>query len=154
MAGLSKFAECLPQNYGYVILTGLGSTFVNMWLAINVGRARKQYEVAYPEMYSTNKTFNCIQRAHQNYLEGYPQFLFLLLVGGLQYPKTTAGAGLLYLLGRIAYAKGYYTGDPEKRRWGAFMHIADLVLLGNAISFGCHLVGWVPRGRFGGSGCC
>ena len=45
MAGMSKFVESLPEDYGYVVLTGVGSVFVNMWMAINVGRARKQYEV-------------------------------------------------------------------------------------------------------------
>lgn len=141
----SKLLEVLPEGYGYVLLTATGSCFVNMWMAINVGRARKQYKVEYPKMYSEdNNTFNCIQRAHQNTLESYPQFLLLLLLGGFQYPKISAGAGVVYLLGRIAYASGYYTGDPKKRRRGAIpCHISDLVLLGNTISLACHVIGWV-----------
>jgi len=43
-------------------------------------------------------------------LEGYPQFLFLLLLGGLEWPVVSAGAGVVYLASRIAYAQGYYTG--------------------------------------------
>ena len=42
---MSKFANCLPEGYGFVILTGVGSTFVNMWMAVNVMKARKKYEV-------------------------------------------------------------------------------------------------------------
>ena len=43
---LSKFASCLPEGYGYVVLVGcVGNTFLNMWLAINVGRARKRLDV-------------------------------------------------------------------------------------------------------------
>ena len=43
---LSKFAGCLPEGYGYVVLVGcVGNTFLNMWLAINVGRARKRLDV-------------------------------------------------------------------------------------------------------------
>jgi len=42
---LSKFAEELPEGFGYVLITGVGSMFVNMWMAINVGKARKQYEI-------------------------------------------------------------------------------------------------------------
>lgn len=140
---VSKFAESLPEGYGYVVLTGVASNFVNMWMAINVGRARKKYEVKYPIMYSDNEKFNCIQRAHQNTLENYPQFLLLLFVGGLQYPKISAGAGLLYLLGRIAFARGYYTGEPDKRKYGSFGYIGLLTLLGNTVSFACHQLQWV-----------
>ncbi|XP_025089910.1 microsomal glutathione S-transferase 3-like isoform X2 [Pomacea canaliculata] len=144
MGVASKFAEALPRDYGYVLLVGcVGNVFVNMWLAINVGRARKQYEVAYPEMTSSNKTFNCIQRAHQHAVENEARFLTLLFVGGLQYPRISAAAGLVYLLGRVVFALGYYTGDPEKRRRGGFMHLAELCLLGNSISFICHQLKWV-----------
>ena len=45
MGELSKFAESLPEGFGYVIFAYVGNEFVNMWMAINVGRARKQYEV-------------------------------------------------------------------------------------------------------------
>ena len=66
-------------------------------------------------MYATTddedgKMFNCIQRAHQNTLENYPQFLFMLTTGGLSHPCLASAAGLIYLAGRIAFAKGYYTG--------------------------------------------
>jgi len=139
----------LPQGYGYVVLVGaVGNTFVNMWMAINVSKARKQYKVEYPDMYSTtSKEFNCIQRAHQNTMEGEGRFLTLLFIGGLQYPKISAGLGLVYLIGRIVYAKGYYTGEPDKRGRGAFFHLAELLLLGNAISFAAHQLEWCPLRR-------
>ena len=112
-------------------------------MAFNVIRARKEFNVKYPTLYSPdNDKFNCIQRAHQNTLETYPQFLMLLLIGGLQYPRFAAGAGVVALLGRIAYAKGYSTGDPEKRRWGGFGYIGLLALLGSSISFAVHELNW------------
>lgn len=43
-------------------------------------------------------------------LENYPQFLTLLLLGGLEHPLISAAAGSVWILGRIAYARGYYTG--------------------------------------------
>nr|XP_022345649.1 microsomal glutathione S-transferase 3-like [Crassostrea virginica] len=89
MGNLSKIVESLPEHYGCVIFTGLASSFVNMWMGHNVGKARKQYEIPYPIMYSPdNKMFNCIQRAHQNTLENYPVYLMLLFIGGLQYPVS------------------------------------------------------------------
>ncbi|KAK7494019.1 hypothetical protein BaRGS_00014677 [Batillaria attramentaria] len=111
---LSKFASMLPEDYGYVVMVGcVGNTFLNMWLAINVGRARKRFDIPYPEMYSSNKEFNCIQRAHQNTLENEARFLLLLFVGGLQYPRLSAAAGMVYLISRVAYALGYYTGGDR-----------------------------------------
>merc|ERR1711976_949478 len=149
MAVQSKIMEMLPEGYGYVVFTAVGSTFVNMWMAINVGRARKRLDVKNPIMYSPdNNEFNCIQRAHQHTLEGHPTFLMLLFIGGLQYPKISAAVGHVYLLSCIAFALGYYTGDPDKRAWGSFGHIAELLMLGCAISFGAHQLGWV------GGGCC
>lgn len=145
MGVMTKIVSDLPEGYGYVVLVGcVGNTFVNMWMAINVGRARKQYKVEYPEMYSpTSKQFNCIQRAHQNTLEGQSQFLTLLFIGGLQYPKISAGVGMIYLASRVAYALGYYTGDPDKRRWGALpAHLAELCMLGHVISFAAHQLEW------------
>ncbi|KAJ9584553.1 hypothetical protein L9F63_021111, partial [Diploptera punctata] len=106
----------IPAQYGYCIFVAIGSAFVLTWKAIQVGKARKKYNIPYPTMYSPdNAQFNCIQRAHQNTLENYPQFLMLLLLGGLECPVVSAGAGVVYLAGRIAYAQGYYSGDPKKR---------------------------------------
>jgi len=139
----STLAACLPEGYGYVIFTAVGSTFVNMWMAINVGKARKKHGVQYPLMYSPdNNEFNCVQRAHQNTLEGYPTFLLLLMTGGLQYPKISAGAGVVYLLGRIMYARGYYTGDPAKRSRGGFAYLGLLTLLGSSLTFAANQLGW------------
>jgi len=147
MAVHSKLMELLPEHYGYVMLTAADSIFVNMWMAMNVAKARKRLEVKYPVMYSNENNgdneFNCIQRAHQNTLEAYPTFLFLILTSGLAYPKITAAAGAVYLLGRIIYAKGYYSGNPEKRAPGGLLcHLAELVMLGGTVSFATHQLGW------------
>ncbi|KAL8269321.1 hypothetical protein Esti_006752 [Eimeria stiedai] len=56
--------------------------------------------------------FNCYQRAHQHAVEGFSVFLPLLLAGGLGFPRLSALGGLLFVLGNLAYALGYYTADP------------------------------------------
>ncbi|XP_074658862.1 glutathione S-transferase 3, mitochondrial-like [Tubulanus polymorphus] len=132
--------DILPPGYGCVIMTGVGSLFLNMYFAQKVMKARKDFDVAYPTMYTDNNEFNCIQRAHQNYIENYPQFLMLLFIGGLQFPRLTAAAGSLYLVGRVFYARGYSTGDPQKRYQGAFGYIGLLVMLGNTICAACHML--------------
>jgi len=152
MGGASKIAELLPEGYGYVIVVAVDSLFVNMWLARNVGAARKKYNIPYPIMYSPeNNTFNCIQRAHQQTLELHPTFLTLLLIGGLQHPKLAIGAGIFYLIGRVVFAKGYYSGEPKNRSNGSFGMLGMLALLGSSLCFaahqvGCHLPEWMHGG--------
>ena len=120
----------LPSDYGYVILTGIGAIFMVMWKGICVGQARKKYEVPYPDMYSKeSKIFNCIQRAHQNTLEKLPLFFFLLTMAGFSYPRLSALAGWVWIVGRVLYAIGYSTGEPEKRMKGAVGYIGLLTLL-------------------------
>lgn len=53
----------------------------------------------------------CLVARFQNTLESYPIFLALLCLGGLQYPSASALGGFVFLLGRLLYAFGYYTGQ-------------------------------------------
>ncbi|PIK43838.1 putative microsomal glutathione S-transferase 3 isoform X2, partial [Apostichopus japonicus] len=84
---MSGVLSTLPKEYGYVLLVGSSSVFVMGWLAHQVSKARKKFDVQYPIMYSDDKPmFNCVQRAHQNAVENQSLFLFNLLVSGLEYP--------------------------------------------------------------------
>jgi len=125
-------AKSLPCGYGHVLLVGAGSFVLNMYFARCVMKARAEHGVEYPTMYSpTNNAFNCVQRGHQNYLEHQPQFLTLLLVGGLAHPCAATISGCVYLAGRLLYFHGYSTGDPKKRMRGApIALLAQIVLLG------------------------
>ena len=135
----------IPREYGYVVLTGVASTFMIQWLTFKVVMARKKYNVNYPTLYSPdNEKFNCVQRAHQNTLEGYPTFLMLLFTGGLQYPKISAAAGMVWIAGKIIYAYGYYSDDINNRRYGSVAYLGLFTMLGCAIGFGVRQLGWLP----------
>ncbi len=47
--------------------------------------------------------------------------VFLPPPASLRHPLLASVSGLLFLVGRVKYASGYYTGDPEKRVPGAIV---------------------------------
>ncbi|XP_052239953.1 microsomal glutathione S-transferase 3-like isoform X2 [Dreissena polymorpha] len=135
----------ISSDYGYVIIVICSTWVLLNWLEGRVFQAHRKYEVPYPKMYIEpyNHVFNCIQRAHLNTLEGYPTFLVFIVFGGLIYPRLNAIAGVIWVAARVAYAMGYYTGDPEKRMWGAFGYIGLLIMLVSNIILGLKLLGVV-----------
>ncbi|KAJ3240470.1 Microsomal glutathione S-transferase 3 [Chytriomyces hyalinus] len=122
----------LTWDHGYVLGVGALSTLYPFVLGAQIGKARKRAQVPYPFMYATQAEcaadkskliFNCYQRAHQNFLENYPAFLFLLVAGGVEHPRSAAIAGIVWLYGRSKYSKNYQSGDPSKRNSkGAVVH--------------------------------
>ncbi|GAB2287485.1 hypothetical protein Dimus_021861 [Dionaea muscipula] len=128
MAGVEEVL--LPREYGYVALVVVLYCFLNIWMAFQVGKARKKYKVYYPTMYASEsenkdaKLFNCVQRGHQNSLENMPVFFVLLIVGGFRHPTASAALGLFYALTRYFYFTGYSSGIPDNRltigRYGYF----------------------------------
>mmetsp|Transcript_31304 Transcript_31304/g.43394 ORF Transcript_31304/g.43394 Transcript_31304/m.43394 type:complete len:184 (+) Transcript_31304:45-596(+) len=120
----------LPPSYGLVALTAASSYALVQWQAIKVSIARREFDVKYPTMYEDDEdsVFNCYQRAHQNTLESYPAFLALLCLGGIGYPLISSASGAVWIVGRIFYSLGYYTGDPQKRFNGIWNNFGLLTL--------------------------
>ncbi|KAK4602799.1 hypothetical protein RGQ29_011698 [Quercus rubra] len=144
MAGMELV---LPKEYGYVALVLVFYCFLNFWMAAQVGRARKRFNVPYPTLYASEsenkeaKLFNCVQRGHQNSLEMMPVFFMLMILGGLRHPCTCGVLGALYTVTRFFYFKGYSTGDPQNRLTiGKYGFLALLGLMVSTISFGVSLL--------------
>ncbi|XP_010246010.1 PREDICTED: microsomal glutathione S-transferase 3-like [Nelumbo nucifera] len=147
MAVAVAVVELLPREYGYVVLVLVLYAFLNIWMSLQVVRARKKYNVQYPALYALEsenkdaKLFNCVQRGHQNSLEMMPSFFALLLLGGLQHPLIAAGLGVVYTVARYFYFTGYATGIPEKRLTiGRFNFLAVLGLIICTGSLGINLL--------------
>lgn len=139
--------QFLPKEYGYVVLVLVFYCIFNMWMAFQVGKARKRYKVFYPTLYALEsenkdaKLFNCVQRGHQNSLEMMPMFFILMVLGGMRHPCVCAAMGIVYIVSRYFYFTGYSTGDPMKRLTiGRYGFLALLGLMICSISFGINLL--------------
>ncbi len=76
------------------------------------------------------------QRAHANYLETLTFSMASTLLGGLFYPRITAIAGVIHIVGRQMYASGFKKGGAAGR--GKGFAIVMLTLL---VNFVCTIVG-------------
>lgn len=136
----------IKPEFGYVAgVVALSSVVHHMYMPSFVMSARKKFGVSYPDLYATpencpnkenRQTFNCVQRGHQNSLENQPVFLALLLAAGLKHPVTAAVSGAIYLVGSVLYFRGYSTGNPDKRMWGAVKYPGLFTLLGICLKWG------------------
>ncbi|KAG0617874.1 hypothetical protein M758_4G022400 [Ceratodon purpureus] len=134
------------DGYRWVLTALVANIFLMQWMGLQVGKARRKYRVSYPIMYADEsenkdaKTFNCVQRGHQNCLEFMAQFLALLLLGGLQYPRVAAFLGAAYTVCRLQYFRGYSTGNAVARysAGGGFHWFAFFGLLLCTIAFVLH----------------
>merc|ERR1711997_107666 len=121
----------LHPAYGYILLVVLATYIVAFVQGFLVGKMREKYKVELPAMYSdTEPMFNCYQRVHQNSLERIPLFLALLLLAGLFNSVIAAVLGAVWVLGRIVYSIGYYSGVPNNRVVGSLMNLACDMALG------------------------
>lgn len=62
-------------------------------------------------------------------------YRFSLTFYRLPFQRIAAVGGLIWLAGRVVFARGYMTGDPKKRRSGEFDLIGLFVMLFANFSF-------------------
>ncbi|GLB35951.1 putative MAPEG family protein [Lyophyllum shimeji] len=114
----------VPHGLQYVGASLLSTVFVLVGQNFTVSKWRKRAGIKYPQMYAEKAEvaasrdaliFNCAQRAHQNTLENIPIVYVTTVLTGLKYPILAATACGIWSVSRIAYTRGYLTGDPAKR---------------------------------------
>ncbi|KAL1308305.1 uncharacterized protein [Arachis hypogaea] len=123
---MATIIELLPKEYRFVAIVLVIYCFLNLYMAAQVAMARKRYNFPYPTLYASEsqnkdaKLFKCIQRGHQNSLETMAIFFMLMILGGLKHPSICGVLGVLYIIARYFYFKGYATGDPNNRHKSRF----------------------------------
>uniref|UniRef100_A0A7R9VS57 Microsomal glutathione S-transferase 3 n=1 Tax=Pseudictyota dubia TaxID=2749911 RepID=A0A7R9VS57_9STRA len=132
----------VPSEYGYVVIgCVLGPSILSFMMGGPVMKARKKYNVQYPNLYATPgfhknaDEFNRVQRGHQAVLESLPSFVSMSLVAGVAYPITIAANGLLFCVGSWLFQKGYGdlnldVKDARYKKGGMLFRIAQLVAMG------------------------
>jgi uncharacterized membrane protein YecN with MAPEG domain len=110
-------------------LVTVASLILYFVTVVNVGRARQKYQV-FPPAIAGNPNFERVYRVQQNTLEQALLFLPSLWLFALT--LSAAGAaivGLVWLIGRVLFAWGYYQA-AEKRFLGfGLASTASMVLL-------------------------
>jgi glutathione S-transferase len=111
----------------------IGALLVYFGLGIGVGVARFKYKIAPPQT-TGNEAFERVYRAHQNTLEQIVLFLpSLWLFSIFVNPTWGAILGGIWIIGRIAYAWGYYIEAQKRAAGNAIASLAMLALLIGAL---------------------
>lgn len=93
-----------------------------------VGQARAKFNVPAP-LSGGHPEFDKRYRVHMNTLEQLALFLpLMLLAAPVLGDMVTAGLGLVWSLGRIVYARGYYA-DPKSRSAGFGLTMLPTLIL-------------------------
>jgi glutathione S-transferase len=111
-----------------VPLVVLLTVLLMFWTMLMVGRARGRYGIKAPAT-SGHPAFDLAFRVQMNTLEHAVLFLPTLWLCANYFRADVAGiAGLVWLLGRVLYALGYYR-DASKRAIGFFISMGAMLVL-------------------------
>ena len=121
------------QAYLWTGWATLGALGLYFWTVFNVGRARGKFQVEAPVM-DGPPAFLCTVRVQGNTVEQLVLFLPALWLCALfRSDHLAAALGALWIVGRLAYAIGYYRA-PSKRGAGFVVSmVATACLVGGAV---------------------
>jgi uncharacterized MAPEG superfamily protein len=112
-----------------------------MVLGVMVGQARGRYKIEAPAT-TGDPMFERYFRVHQNTLESLIVFLPALWICGITLSgRGAALIGLVYIVARVVYVRGYLA-DPKGRAAGAMMTFAasGLLIIGSLVGIIAGLV--------------
>ena len=121
------------QPHSLVAIVTLLSLILYFALGLGVARARRKTGIDAPQMTGDPMLERAV-RVHHNTLEWLPIYLPSLWLFALYWNDlVAAGAGVVWMIGRVIYAVGYMQ-DPSKRELGFLIQaLACAVLLFGAL---------------------
>lgn len=122
---LAALPFTLETTMAYLVLMG---GLVQGMMFSKTNWARIEYSVPWPHTFALENNpkkimFDCVQRAHLNFVENYTQMLALIFFAAKLAPKATFIFGSFFLLGRVLFAQGYYSGVAEKKDIGVIGYL-------------------------------
>lgn len=121
------------QTHFEVAIVTLLALLVYIWMVLKVGGARSKSGIAAPAMTGAPILEQAV-RVQANTLEWLPIFLVSLWLFALYWDDRIAAIlGVVWIIGRILYATGYWS-DPSKRSMGFMIQaLAAFALLFGAL---------------------
>ena len=121
------------QPHSLVAIVTLLALLVYVWMGLRTASARRASGIAAPAM-TGDPILERTIRVHYNTLEWLPIFLVSMWLFALYWNDlVAAGAGVVWIVGRVLYARGY-VADPAKREMGFLIQsVACAVLLFGAL---------------------
>jgi uncharacterized membrane protein YecN with MAPEG domain len=118
----------MHETHAYVAIVTLLALLTYVWMGLAVGGARRKCGISAPAMTGDPVLERSI-RAHYNTLEWLPIFLVSLWLFAIYWSDlVAAAAGVVWILGRILYQRGY-VADPAKREAGFLIQAAATAVL-------------------------
>lgn len=112
----------------YVDLVAVLAVFQLVFFGVMVGRARGRYGVKAPAT-SGHEMFDRAYRVQMNTLELMVAFLPALYIAAKYWPASyVAGAGAVYLVGRVIYGRSY-VASPASRGIGFALSMVPILVL-------------------------
>ena len=103
----------------------------------DTGNGRYSKALPYKDWYE----FNCAQRCHMNYIEGFALILVGTLISGIQYPLITFATQIVYIIGRQLYSDGYMKGADYRITGAGLYQVANLVAIVLSVKSALSIVG-------------
>lgn len=116
------------QPHSYVAIVTCLALLAYVWMGLSVGRARAKCGIHAPAM-TGDPILERTIRVQANTLEWLPIFLVSLWLFAIYWSDlVAAGLGVVWIVARILYARGY-VADPGKRELGFLLQSAACAIL-------------------------